>query len=531
MDSGPRSGWRGFLGPHGGAAVIGLIGVGIRALYAFPAHRFASGSDSVLTGLAAFRILRGHPTVFYSGVRQGAFESYLHAVVFSIFGISYGTLAVAPLVSGSLVLLFFYLWLAETWDPRPARLALLFLALPSPAYLFWTYLPIGYAETILFSVAALWLSARIANGDGRKVTAFAFGLAVGLGWWNCFLSLAVTIPAIAWILLRRWRFSRPGLLLAGFLLGALPWIAYNVRHPLASFHEGFGARPAASAAAAASNLRHFLGYDIPELAVSRDPTDGGTGPVTLFSEFAWPLAAAVEAAALVLFALRIAQRLLQRERPRSLDLLVPGLILATAFLNTFSAAGQHSHLSVRYVLPLALVLPILLATLVADLNRISRWLGLFATTGVLAFHLSAYLYPWTPARRTWRENSFEEARLVQFLHEKGVRFVAGDYWSVYPIDFLSGESIKSIPLRASDDIQRVESRLEESPVRMAIVASNGQSLQAVLGCAGLSGRSIRLGPTTLVCLPDGNPPGGLAPRDILRRIRKACRRPKSSSVS
>ncbi|MGZ5428928.1 MAG: glycosyltransferase, partial [Thermoanaerobaculia bacterium] len=216
------------------AALAG--GVALRTAYTYPVHRYLADADSLLTGMRAFRIAEGHLPVFYSGVRIGALESYVHAAVFAAFGASRATLAVAPFFSGVLMLLSFFFLARRLVGRQAACFALLVFAFPSPSFLYWTYMPNGYPETILLGLAALWAAAESREHPDSAALPALFGLAAGLAFWNSLQALACVVPGALLILLsRRGRSGAAralGLAAAGFVLGAAPWIAYNAAHPL-----------------------------------------------------------------------------------------------------------------------------------------------------------------------------------------------------------------------------------------------------------------------------------------------------------
>ncbi|MEM7354115.1 MAG: hypothetical protein AAF657_25150, partial [Acidobacteriota bacterium] len=161
--------------------VLGILLVGaiLRFSAAFPVHRYAGDSDSVGVGLCTFRVLRGETPVFYSGSRLGSLPCHLTAPLFALFGASRATLALVPVLVWCLVLSVGYPMYRELIGSRLAPYALVFLALPPSAVTFWTYLPIGYAETVLLCAVVLWLAARLARlGEGHREL-FGLGLAAG----------------------------------------------------------------------------------------------------------------------------------------------------------------------------------------------------------------------------------------------------------------------------------------------------------------------------------------------------------------
>ena len=84
------------------AIVLLALGALVRILYAFPTHKYVPDADSLNMGLRALAIRGGDLVVFFSGVQIGALEAYFHAALFALFGASRSTLAIVPLVCGSL---------------------------------------------------------------------------------------------------------------------------------------------------------------------------------------------------------------------------------------------------------------------------------------------------------------------------------------------------------------------------------------------------------------------------------------------
>ena len=79
----------------------------------------------------------------------------------------------------------FYLFVRDLFgSEKVAGFSLAFMALPSPAFLAWTYMPNSYPETVLIGITTLWLAARIARrgtGGAGPVRARSRDRA---GWWN-----------------------------------------------------------------------------------------------------------------------------------------------------------------------------------------------------------------------------------------------------------------------------------------------------------------------------------------------------------
>jgi Dolichyl-phosphate-mannose-protein mannosyltransferase len=508
------------LDPFGtSASILLLAGVALRVAYAFPVHKYAADADALQTGLRAFRILEGQHPVFYTSVRLGAFECYLHALAFSIFGISRASLSLATLVSGSAVLVSYLLFTRSLLGPRAACFALLFVAIPPPAYMFWTYMPIGYAETMLFCATTLWLAEVLRRKGGGRDVLFAFGVSIGLGFWNSLQSLGCTIPALAWLaltrsyVLRRLRFY--GWTGGGFLVGGFPWIVYNVRHPFASFREDFMTHPAFGVEQAISNFQHLFRYSLPELTASL----GGVNASRLLQSLRVPVLGVYAAA--VLFAIALLARWVRRKTLGERAAAVPDVALLLVVAGTvcglavFSRAGELRGPTVRYILLLHLVLAAMAGLLLARVWRSSRIVAGALVLLVLAFNFAVYSLPGTPERLRWQANGKRDSVLIAALRQNGVELVYGNYWVVYPLNFLTREAIRGIPAQAQDDHYGYAARLDWNARRWAVVSGDRLELEAWAAELGWSGRILEAG--SFVFLPSRNPPG--FPLPVLERFR------------
>ncbi|HEX5856306.1 MAG TPA: glycosyltransferase family 39 protein [Thermoanaerobaculia bacterium] len=515
---------------RGRAAAFAFVALGIalRVATAFPVHKYAADADCLNSGLVALRISEGHPKVWYTPRRIGALECYGHAAAFRLFGASRAALAVAPLLSSSLALVLFaglsFAWLGPVAGP----LSTLLFAVPPPAYLFWTYMPNGYPETMLLSVAVVFAAERVrqAPEDGRRLA--LLGLVAGLGFWNSIQTLTATLPAFLWLLATRRRHlvraRTAGVVTAAFLFGALPWIAWNVLVPLGSFRDNFSVRPASGLHALAENTRYLAAYALPELVSSVDPENGLNPPSRLALLLRAPVFVIWAAAAL--FALSrasaaLAKRLrgLKAEPPPEVPLLL--VALTVCVFAVLSGAGQMRGLTVRYVLPAFLVLPAALALAVAAAARAARAAGILSAVvvcAVLAFNVSGYFLPGSDARRLWEKRMDADTALVSFLQASEVEAVLGEYWATYPVNFLSHETVRAVPFQTEADFYGVEGALPAGPLRWALVSNTQAELMRLAGTTGTSGDLVEVGYERWVFLPASSPEGA---RAFVGRFREA----------
>ena len=514
-------------------AAVFLAGALVRVLAAYPVVRRPFESDVTLTGLTAFEILRGDLQIFLlNGVRNGALESYLHAAAFLLFGASRSTLYLAPLLAAVLLLPVYALFARELLGRREALAAAFFLAFPSPVVLELSDLPFGYVEMLLFTAVALWLACRVARLGPAPWSALGFGAAVGIAWWCSAMSVMGTLPAALWIALRR-----PGLLrnarflalaVAGCVLGALPWITFNVRYPLLSFRNdlagwqsNFAFRPVGGAGQALDNADRLASEHLPTLLVK--PLCAGP---PLLADLRW-LAGAFYVLALVAACAGVATRSSwgsagpggeRKIPPCLLPLLI--VVLGCA-LFTFSAAGSIPGDTSRYLFPIGLAVPLLLAW---SWSRLHGWKPAVAWTMaalLTACNLAGYNLTGRQCREGGRRLAEAEDRLLGVLASQRIDYVFGGYWDVYALNFHSHERIKAIPDLDWADYHGYQKALGTSPARLALVGRKPGSVQALAARAGLQGRVESIDGLFEVFLPAPNPPPGTDPQQLVRQLREA----------
>jgi dolichol-phosphate mannosyltransferase len=510
------------------------LGVAWRVALEFPVHRYPADGDCSLTGIAALRLLHGHPPVFFGSPRLGALGTYFDAPFLLLFGVSRTTQALGPLLVDLLQLAAWTLLLRELLTPRLAVAALPFAALLPPAIAYWTYMPNGYPEMLLFCTSTLWLAARLAHGDPRRLTVFALGLSLGLGWWSSAQTLIAGLPALVWLAWSRPRLLRDrsflGLTVLGCLLGALPWLAWNAGHHLLSLRANYAVRPAASVRMALSNAGYVLTDQLPELvAASR----GSAASNAIYRLLRWP-ALLISAAAALLSLLSTPHRAgpgadrgkdpgprAERRAEREACLLFVLVLLATLALNAVSAAGAERGpvSTVRFVLPVYLLAPALLAIALTRIGSRSRAVAGILAAVVLAANAAGTYQPWTPDRQAWARDGAAFGRVLDALSERRVSAVFGSYWAVYPLNFLSREAILGIPIEAGSDFWSEAERLPARPVRWALLdyKSKPGYLAEVARRARLDGEIRKIGSFALL-LPRDNPPPGEAPEQVRRRL-------------
>jgi len=293
------------------------------------------------------------------------------------------------------------------------------------------------------------------------------------------------------------------MIFASFALGASPWILYNVRYSFPSLRENFAVRPASGIAEVVSNAKYFLAYNARELTVGLNPLLDGVAITPLERWLQIPAGLIYAASALTLIILPAILLKSRTERKRAFPYLLLWLILATvAAFYSSSEAGAMRGYTVRYVLPIYIPL-VVGASLLIDLAwRRSRILAGVLASMLVLFHVSGYYLPWTTQRRHLRDQLRFDAELVQFLEERQLRWVCGNYWVVYPLVFESQRKILGIPFIAELDHYGLARDLPPTTVRWALVALDPGWLRQWVGRTGLQGQILSVGGGYHVFIPE-----------------------------
>ena len=197
-------------------------------------------------GIMAMHIaFRGeHPVLFYGQNYMGAMEAYLAAVFFHLFGTSLFTLRLSVILLDALFLLSMYLLTSLLYNKKLALITLALLSLGSTAiFMRELYATGGSTQTLLFGslsfLLAAWLGLTYRDLSPRRrwlrYAAYGgWGLVVGMGVWSDSVVLPFFLLSTLLLLLFCWRDLRslaPICVLAGFVLGVSPLLAYNIQAP------------------------------------------------------------------------------------------------------------------------------------------------------------------------------------------------------------------------------------------------------------------------------------------------------------
>ncbi|MEA2593201.1 MAG: hypothetical protein QOD62_3032, partial [Actinomycetota bacterium] len=430
----------------------------------------ALDSDEGGMGLVALRLLHTHhlPTFFW-GLNYGApHESVLAALLFAVVRPS-------PLVLKSVPIVLSGVTAVLTWrigrilvGERAGRWAGVFFWAAPAAFVWWATKIALYWGSLTLALAVLLLLCRLgqrARDDAwyppwrEAGEAALLGLATGLAFWANPQTLYIMVPAYLWYaprLLRRWR-ELP-VIGATALLGAAPWIRYNLIHHWVSFQ--FAPQPAV-AGGYAGRVRQFFQIALP-MAL------GLKVPYTRAWVFG-ALGLAVFVVALALFVVG-AFRL-----PAPARLLV---FLAAVYPFLFAYSPYSWYVDhPRYLVFLAPTVAILLGALLA--RRLAFWavaggaaLVALSVFGLAVMNSTGKTAPYGPDVPV----PADLAPLDQLLTRYNVQYAFADYWLAYRTTFETREKTLVSPTYVVRD-PVIDTRVRAAPVPDYIFIATSRSLE------------------------------------------------------
>ncbi len=381
-------------------------------------------SDEAVVGLMVRHALHGHLTTFYWGQPYGGTQEVLLTVpLFFVSGPGYVALRAVPvLLSALAALLVWRVGRRTIGDPAGGvAAALLWLWFPENL-VHLTHQYDFYASDIVYCALVLLLCLRVVERPDRLRVGL-LGLTLGLAFWQTVQIVPIALPAIVWTAWKQPRSLRNAWVAASLaVVGALPWIVWNVRHDWGSLMVR------ASRHEYVHSLRIFVSPLLPMTLGLRTPL---TGQLLVSSKVVVTLAYLI---VIVLFAYAAVRA---RRANRSLLYAV-----AAAFPLIWALSRRVSFLTAtpRFLIVLTPVIALLLAQAGRRIGAAVALVAVALAISIVslnrmdadarAFH--PHGLPVTP-----RNISPLEARL-RGLH---LDHVYADYWIAYRLDFDSHERI------------------------------------------------------------------------------------------
>ncbi len=493
---------RGAVGARRGAAVeravtpawlvaaVVLAAVALRVwILGSPIGR--ADADETVVGLMARAFLHGDLSVFFWGQSYGGvLEPALLAVLFAVGGASTIALKLVPmLLCGAAAVLVWRVGRRTIGEGPASAAGLLFLVYP-PAFIWWSTKERGFywaALTLGLGVLLAALRIRDASPDPRRRDMVALGFLAGLAWWTTPQSMYLVVPVLCWLAVRHarlWKKAWP--VVPAACAGALPWIAWNLRHGLSSLQE-----PTPWVATTyPERLGRFVTKLLPTLIGARHAFTGEwlLGPVGV-------LLAAGAAIALGLLITRLVR---DRARLRAME---PLLVVLFAFPFLFALPrASHYVTEPRYGLMLTPVLVLLIAVpLVARARQIgalalATLMGVVTVAALIDFaERNPMVVDLSPPRLGGLEATLDAA---------GVDRVYADYWIAYPLTFETGERIVATPVDAVRSARLDEMVRDADPSTYVVFldSQRDEALDSALHHRGHEHERIETGPFAVYLL-------------------------------
>lgn len=400
------------------AAAVGavvLLGIALRVFILTHSLRVADSDESV-TGLMA-RHLTHLPVFAWKTNYAGNFETALIGVPFTVFGSSVALMKVT--VTSLHVLACLLVWRIgrRLVDERAGVVAGLALWIWPGVYVWWSTKARDYEVLLICGLATLLCAARLIDEPRHRRDWLWFGLAAGIGWWTNPQIAYLAAPALLWILIAN-RAALRSILWAAptFLVGAAPWLAWNVRYHWGSLHSSFESTEGYTA-----HLHRFWAEGLPVALGLRTPYSLRW----VFSEGHTVLVLAVAVAVFSLVTRRRGAALL------AVALLAYPLIHALTPVAGYTGEGRYLYL---FAPLLALVVGHAArnwaATLVVLVLMVAVTVGQLSTMGSGVSGLAS-----------GRPIPEDMGPLVRTLRSERIDAVWADYWIAYRLTFVSGETV------------------------------------------------------------------------------------------
>jgi hypothetical protein len=406
------------------AVLVGAVvvaGIALRVLV----YRTSLGQldiDEATWGLMARHAEHGHLSAFFWGQAYGGTQEVIPvALLFAVFGTHLFLVRLVPMLLSALSALVVWRIGRRTIGELPAIVAglLLWVWPPYPVWKLEVWAGF-YGGGLLYTTLILLLTLQLDESPTRRRVAL-MGLVLGLGFWESVQTVAVIIPALAWLSIRRPRiWLQAWVAIPGIVVGALPWLLSNLRHDWWSLSiPGSGMD-----VSYATRLRGFFTDTFPMLLGLRIPYSTAWLFGTVFT-------AAVYLAAVGLFAV-----FAWRTRRTQLSLLA---FTAIAFPFLYAVSGQTANTAEpRYVVLLAPVVVLMVATAATTFPRAIAIVAIGALISTVAL---VKWIDWTHTAKGAVFNVVDVTPAIGALDIAGIDRAYSDYALAYSITFDTRERI------------------------------------------------------------------------------------------
>jgi len=410
--------------------------------------------DEGWPSLMALHILKGEfPVVYWGQTYMGTQESYFQAVCIALLGAKTWVVRLYPLLFGFLYVLASVRLAARIYGRVAGLITLALMTVPVSYIMIGTVLipPDNYLPTTALGSFSLLMTYDLAFGEmdvRRRIRkTFWLGLLLGYTFWLHILSLSYIGVAALFLFLRNKLIfiRREGWAgVGGFVIGALPFLVYNIANSFATFRDVGGTTSWAKSWLLLQVLfQHTLHFLVGiKIAYFGDNANYLSLPfgLALAVGGVWILGLVT-----VLVVPWRSYRGLWRLSLQNVHGTVMLVVMFAAAVFLFCRGDRSASQNVRYVLPAVSVLPVLLAGGLAWIGRRSKVMGLLLVAVAVAGQMWGnvlLLSLWSDPVIVARDIHLPVTTPVRdFLKQRGIHRAYANYWLAYRVTFETGEDI------------------------------------------------------------------------------------------
>lgn len=436
---------------------IFLAGIAIRLFFLiFGLLKMPINVDESWVGLMAMHILKGEfPIVYWGQSYMGTQEAYIDAPLIWLFGANAFSLRIYPFIWSVLFMFFSYKLASRIYNEEVGLITFLLLALPSPYLSMASAVvhPDNYIAAItLGSIAFIITYDLVFNDPKRRIFRFALlGFILGYAFWLHILVVSYIGLVLLFLFLKdKLLIFRKGfwILVLMFIIGSLPLLYYNMTHNFATFHDVAGG---VDLVTAIGNLRKLFKVTLHFLLGFKIMLCADVGYFADLPSFLY-FSTGVILSGLVIYVIitkfkniwRICFLSLKKVDGTSLL-----FVMAIFSIYTFCRSRRTDWFSVRYILPIMSVLPIIFAYGMWGIKRFSR-AGFYALISIILlasgwgnFLLIERLNDSAFVRE---ELDIQDTRpLVEFLRQNNIFHAYANYCIAYNLTYETREEIICAP--------------------------------------------------------------------------------------
>jgi 4-amino-4-deoxy-L-arabinose transferase-like glycosyltransferase len=452
---------------------MGLLGLGLR-LWVMTSDLGVLDADGAVPGLMALHILDGaHPVFYWGQAYGGSIESFLAAGLFAVLPDDPFVLKLVPVALSAVATVLVWRIGRRLLGARAGVVAAVLFWLAPISFMWWTTKIGTYWAALCLALSAVLLVLRLADRERWPWWEVAgLGVVVGLGWWANPQTVYLLAPvALANIrrFLSQWRHLP--LLAASALVGAAPWLVYNLGHDWASLSvEANTTVPNGYF----DHVRAFFRVALPMALWLREPytLEWVLGPVGQVAYVALLLGFVLAAV-----------------RWRRARLLV---VMAAAYPFLFAISPLSYYVEhPRYLLFVFPTICLLAGGALAAGRALTAGgvavVAVLCLVGTISFP-AAYVWPQAPTARV----PADSAPLLAVLRERQVRYAYAHYWIAYRVTFETGERTIVAPVGGTVREPHQVELVRRQPAPAFIFIAPSPELRSFLAGASERGVPVRV---------------------------------------